>query len=136
MTDRFVIGQEIQLSCTPKATVIGIDRYVLFSHSGKHKNWVSYTLTSEVGDLYKRFWVTDEPSGIFCWTGLKTLPTNKGLLNPDESGVCALESEGDNLVNIPYSSVLFYEAGDIFYCSEVFYGSTEVFYMQAKKAYL
>ncbi len=42
-------------------------------------------------------------------------------------------NEGDSLIDSPYSSVLFYDAGEVFYCSEVFHGSTDVFYMQARK---
>lgn len=90
-------------------------------------------MESGASGLYERFWITDEPTGLFCWTPLEALPDDTGIFDLNKSGICSLEVEGDSLIDSPYSSVLFYDSGDIFYCSEVFQGSTDVFCMQARK---
>ena len=130
---RFDIGDTFETPDIPVSEIVGIDEYALYSHSGIHKQWISYTLESKQEGLYKRWWLTDEKSGVFVWTDLETLPDDHGTLDLDESGICTLIASGDSKVSSPYSSVLFYQKNALYYCSEVFCGSTEVLYMQGRK---
>lgn len=133
MRKRYNIGDIFQTEDVPQSHIIGIDEYSLYSHTGIYKNWISYTLESSDSNLYKRWWLSDEKSGLYIWTGLQELPKDHGTLILEESGICSLVAFGDSAIGTPYSSVLFYQKSETFYCSEVFDGSTDVLYMLGKK---
>lgn len=133
MLERFSIGDFCAFDGIPVSKIIGIDRYTLYSHTGIKKSWVSYTLQSETeNQLYSRWWLTDENEKLYAWTPLEDLPKEHGVLDLAESGICLLDSQGDQLIESSISSVLVYQLGSDLYCSEVFNTSTEVLYMQGK----
>lgn len=126
---RYSLNDTVNIAGYPTSKVVGIDKYALRSLTGKLKKWTSYTLVSE--DESCRWWLSDENAGLYCW-----LPANinqvKGEIDLSESGLCKLEIQGDSTVSSPYSSVLFYKHGDLFYSLEAFDGDDEVFSMVGK----
>lgn len=130
MSGRFVIGQVCDFSFAPRSTVVGTDQYTLHSYTGRKKTWTSYTLESAEHGAFKRWWLSDEEAGLYCWTASDDVP--RGELVLAESGLCKLLAAGDSTIETPYSAVLFYREGDRFSCAEVFEGDLPVFYMTGK----
>lgn len=131
MSARFIIGDGYEFSFAPRSRVVGTDQYTLHSYTGRRKAWTSYTLESGEEGVFKRWWLSDEESGLYCWTASDAPP--RGELVLAESGLCRLLAAGDSTIQTPYSAVLFYRDGDIFSCAEVFEGDVPVFYMQGRK---
>lgn len=131
MSGRFNIGNTYEFSFAPRSTVVGTDRYTLYSYTGRRKTWTSYTLESAEDGAFKRWWLSDEDAGLYCWTASDDAP--RGELVLEESGLCKLLAEGDSTIETPYSSVLFYREGDRFSCAEVFEGAVPVFYMNGRR---
>lgn len=130
MTDRFILGQEYDLPAAPRSRVVGMDRYRLDSYAGVRKEWTSYTMESPQDDIYARWWLSDEKSGLYCWTACDDI--HEGTLVMAESGLCFLDASGDSTIQTPYSAVLFYDCGEFFFCREVFEGLPP-FYMRGMK---
>lgn len=131
MTPRFIIGQVYEFDFAPPARVVGTDDYTLDSYTGVRKRWTSYTLESDAGGAYARWWLSDEAAGLYCWIAADTPPHGELVLA--ESGLCRLVAAGDSTIGTPYSAVLFYRDGENFSCAEVFEGDVPVFYMTGRK---
>jgi hypothetical protein len=131
MSGRFTIGSSYDFTFAPRSTVVGTDQYTLYSYTGRRKTWTSYTLESADQGVFKRWWLSDEAAGLYCWTASDTPP--RGELVLEESGLCKLLAAGDSTIETPYSAVLFYRDGDVFSCAEVFEGDVPVFYMTGRK---
>lgn len=125
------IGQVLDFAFAPGSVVVGRDGYTLFGFNGRRKDWVSYTLESPAGGDYRRWWLSVEAAGVFCWVASEDAP--RGALVLGESGLCILRAEGDSTVETPYSAILFYADGEDFYSVESFEGATGVMRMRGRK---
>ena len=132
MTGRFIIGQFYDFDFAPASRVVGTDQYTLYSYAGTRKHWTSYTLESDAGGDYARWWLSDEATGLYCWLAADAALQGGTLILP-ESGLCKLVSAGDSTIETPYSAVLFYQDGDDFSCAEIFEGDRPPFYMRGRK---
>lgn len=128
---RFKIGETYDFAFAPSSRVVGTDDYTLYNYNGGRKTWTSYTLESNAGGKFARWWISDEISGLYCWTARDVPPAGELVLG--ESGLCKLLAAGDSTIETPYSAVLFYRDGDNFSCAEVFEGEVPVFYMDGRK---
>lgn len=134
----FKVGQIIRVTFDKKvitATIIGIDTYLLETFSDTQKNWNSYTLISDAGGKFERFWVTDWKSdGWFVWTRHKKLanPKVKKIIL-DRSGIAKITFKGDRGASTPTAALAVYEISKgLFYSTERFAGS-KTMYFQARK---
>ena len=125
----YAIGDVLELDGFPLSTVVGIDRYKLFSLSGIEKSWPSYTLVSDDDGAFARWWLTQEKGQEYYWSKADRAEI-KGAVDHDESGLCILQAEGDTITNSPYSSVTVFKHGDDFYCLESFDGTSDVLCMK------
>lgn len=119
MTERFKIEEVVEIEGFPASKIVGIDRYRLMSLSGKEKKWPSYTLVSDDKGVWSRWWITEEGGKLYYWSSASENEV-KGEIDLDDSGLCALDAEGDSIFSSDYSSVVVFRDGSDLYCIEAF----------------
>lgn len=135
MTDRYAIGDMVNLSIGPESEIIGIDRYICNTYAGQRRVWTSYTLEADQPAPFDRWYATDEDEGLFYWCVTEPFkPT--GILQLQMSGLCKLHSEGDNTLASPYSSVLVFRTEEMetpYSCVEAFEGNASLLHFRGAK---
>jgi hypothetical protein len=114
--------------------VVGLDHYHLENFEGTQHTWLSYTLTSDKGGLFRRYWITDwKKSGWFLWTACQRLkkPKFKRAVE-DRSGIAQIKFFGDRGVSTPTAALAVYELENGEYYSTERFAGSDVMYFHAQ----
>ncbi|MFA4994105.1 MAG: hypothetical protein WC521_02245 [Bdellovibrionales bacterium] len=110
--------------------LIGIDSYAMDAFDGKRHKWKSYTLVSDHGGVFSRYWITERETGWFLSTEAKKKHPPKGSkIVPERSGIAKIDFEGEKGVSTPSAALLAYKIGkNIFFTIERFFDSEIMFF--------
>lgn len=121
MEVQFMVGDTVSPCWCLPSTVVGVDRYVMRSFDGEVLRWDSYTLVSESGPPYDRWWIANTPRrGAHVFTATAEVPLT-ARYSKELSGLVGLASEGDSELSGEVGALAMYTCDSgVLYAEEVF----------------